>query len=474
MLYRIETDSLGEIEVPSNRYYGAQTARALIHFEIGSERMPTEIIRVFGLIKKVAAWTNFELGLFKANEISASEKINLISKAAVEVFEGKLDEHFPLTVWQSGSGTQTHMNVNEVIANRAIELARGKMGSKRPIHPNDDVNLSQSSNDTFPTVMHIAATQFLVHLLLPNLRELQIALTLKQKEFENVVKIGRTHLMDAVPVTLGQEFSGYVAQLDHATKVIESTLPGLYELAIGGTAVGTGLNCHPEFAKRVVSKIADEMKLPFVLALNRFAALSSHEPLANAMGALKILAIALMKISNDIRWMASGPRCGLNEVTLPENEPGSSIMPGKSNPTQCEVLAMVCTQVFGSDATIGLAASQGNFELNVFKPVIIYNFLQSTKLLSDCCHSFRVNCVQDTPSRPGIKPNIKQIKNYVSNSPMLVTALSPHIGYDKVAVVVKKAFQENITLKEAAVGLGEVTEQDFELWVNPLKMTHSQ
>ncbi|HKA08700.1 MAG TPA: class II fumarate hydratase, partial [Gemmataceae bacterium] len=391
--------------------------------------------------------------------------------AAQEVIDGKLDEHFPLVVWQTGSGTQTNMNVNEVIANRAIELAGGTLGSKTPVHPNDDVNMSQSSNDTFPTAMHIAAAEEVTHKLLPSVTALRSALKTKQDEFASIVKIGRTHLMDAVPLTLGQEFSGYVAQIDQAVARIQASLPGVYELALGGTAVGTGLNSHPEFADRVAKKIAELTRLPFVSAPNKFAGLAAHEPLVAMSGAVKTLAVALMKIANDIRWMASGPKCGLAEITIPENEPGSSIMPGKVNPTQSEAMTMVCVQAMANDSAVTLGASQGNFELNVFKPVIIHNLLHSIRLLTDACRSFREHCVEDNPKRPGIKLNKVQLDRYVSSSPMLVTALNPHIGYDKAAAVAKKAIKENISLKEAAVALGYLTAEEFERLVNPESMT---
>lgn len=471
MSNRVETDSMGKIEVPSDRYYGAQTARSLIHFAIGQDKMPRSIIRAFGILKKSAALVNLELGLFKKKEIEPTAKVDLIAKAADEVIAGKLDGHFPLRIWQTGSGTQTNMNVNEVIANRAIELAGGVMGSKSPVHPNDDVNMSQSSNDTFPTAMHIAAVEEVTHRLLPSVKELREALAVKQQEFEAIVKIGRTHLMDAVPLTLGQEFSGYVAQLDQAIERINASLPGILELALGGTAVGTGLNSHPQFAEKVARKIAEETKLPFVSAPNKFAALSAHEPLVASSGAIKTLAVGLMKIANDVRWMASGPKCGLAELTIPENEPGSSIMPGKVNPTQSEAMTMVCVQVMGNDSTISFAASQGNFELNVFKPVIIHNFLHSVELLTDACRSFKEHCVQDNASRPGIKPNKSQIDKYLSSSPMLVTALNPHIGYDKAASVAKKALKDGTTLKEAAIALGYLTAEQFDAWVNPVSMT---
>jgi fumarate hydratase, class II len=474
MSVRIEEDSMGKIEVPADRYYGAQTARSLIHFAIGEDRMPRSIIRAFGILKKAAALVNRDLGLFKRKkdtDIDPVKKVNLISQAADEVIAGKLDDHFPLRIWQTGSGTQTNMNVNEVIANRAIELAGGVLGSKSPVHPNDDVNMSQSSNDTFPTAMHIAAAEEIVHKLLPSVSALRAALKVKQDQFATLVKIGRTHLMDAVPLTLGQEFSGYVSQIDQAIGRIKASLPELYELALGGTAVGTGLNSHPEFADRVAKKIAELTALPFVSAPNKFAALAAHEPLVAASGAIKTLAVAMMKIANDVRWMASGPKCGLAEITIPENEPGSSIMPGKVNPTQSEAMTMVCVQVMGNDAAIAFGASQGNFELNVFKPVIIHNLLHSVRLLTDACRSFREHCVEDNPKRTGITPNKAQLDRYVSSSPMLVTALNPHIGYDKAAAVAKKAIKENISLKEACVSLGHLTAEEFDRAVDPVAMT---
>jgi fumarate hydratase, class II len=474
MSVRTEEDSMGPIEVPADRYYGAQTARSLVHFAIGDERMPRSVIRAFGVLKKASAQVNSDLGLFKKKketDIDPAKKVALIVRAADEVIEGKLDDHFPLRIWQTGSGTQTNMNVNEVIANRAISLAGGTLGSKAPVHPNDDVNMSQSSNDTFPTAMHIAAAEEVVHNLLPSVTALRDALKVKQDQFANIVKIGRTHLMDAVPLTLGQEFSGYVAQIDQAVGRIKASLPGLYELALGGTAVGTGLNSHPEFAERVATKIAALTGLPFVSAPNKFAGLAAHEPLVAASGAVKTLAVALMKIANDVRWMASGPKCGLAEVTIPENEPGSSIMPGKVNPTQSEAMTMVSVQVIANDLAVTLGASQGNFELNVFKPVIIHNLLQSVRLLTDACRSFREHCVSDNPKRPGITPNRAQLDRYVSSSPMLVTALNPHIGYDKAAAVAKKAIKENISLKEACVALGYLSAADFDRLVKPETMT---
>ncbi len=438
---RIETDSMGPIEVPSDRYYGAQTARSLIHFEIGHDVMPRAILRAFGILKKAASQTNTTLGLLPG------EKNTLIAKAADEVIAGTLDAHFPLRIWQTGSGTQTNMNVNEVISNRAIELAGGVMGSKKPVHPNDDVNMSQSSNDTFPTAMHIAAVEQVTHALLPSVKKLRDTLAAKADEFANIVKIGRTHLMDAVPLTLGQEFSGYVAQIDFAVKAIEFSLGSMCELALGGTAVGTGLNAHPEFAERVAAEIATLTGLPFVTAPNKFAALGGHEAMVSSSGAIKALATALMKMANDVRWLASGPRCGLGEIMIPENEPGSSIMPGKVNPTQSEAMTMVCVQVFGNDAAIGFAASQGNFELNVFKPVIIHNYLHSVQLLTDACKMFEEHCAH------GIQANLKQIAAHLSNSLMLVTALNKHIGYDTAAKIAKAAHHAGTTLREEAVKL---------------------
>src|SRR5262245_14886407 len=411
---RTETDSMGAIEVRSDRYWGAQTERSLLHFSIGNDRMPRSVVRAFGLLKKAAAEVNRDLKKLPA------EKARLMIEAADEVVAGKLDDHFPLRIWQTGSGTQTNMNANEVISNRAIELAGGVMGSKKPIHPNDDVNMSQSSNDTFPTAMHIAAAEEIRHRLLPSVRELRDVLDEKAKAFRDIIKIGRTHLMDAVPLTLGQEFSAYVAQLDYDLERIEGILPGLYRLAIGGTAVGTGLNTHPEFAERTARRIAELTGLPFVSAPNKFAALASHDEIVMASGAIKTLACSLMKIANDVRWLASGPRSGLGEITIPENEPGSSIMPGKVNPTQSEAMTMVCVQVMGNDTAITVAGSQGNFELNVFKPVMIHNLLHSVRLLADSCHSFTEHCAV------GIAPNEAQIQRHLNNSLMLVTALNPH------------------------------------------------
>jgi fumarate hydratase class II len=455
---RTETDTMGQIEVPDDRYYGAQTARSLIHFDIGADVMPRPVIRAFGVLKKAAALVNRDLNLLP------KDKADLIVAAADEVIFGRLDDHFPLRIWQTGSGTQSNMNVNEVISNRAIQAAGGKMGSKNPVHPNDHVNMSQSSNDTFPTAMHIAAAEQVQHHLLPRVQQLRNALDAKAMAFRDIVKIGRTHLMDAVPLTLGQEFSGYVAQLDAGMKRIREVLAEIYELALGGTAVGTGLNAHPEFAQRVAAKIAEETKLPFVSAPNKFAALAAHDGLVMLSGSLRTLACGLMKIANDVRWMGSGPRCGLGELSLPENEPGSSIMPGKVNPTQCEAMTMVCVQVIGNDTAVAVAGSQGNFELNVFKPLIIHNVLHSIRLLGDSCRSFTEHCVE------GLEPNRKQIRRHVANSLMLVTALNPRIGYDKAAKTAKKAHAEGKTLREACVELGFLSGEEFDALVRPEKM----
>ncbi|MDO8432495.1 MAG: class II fumarate hydratase [Candidatus Binatus sp.] len=455
---RTETDSMGAIEVARDRYWGAQTERSLLHFSIGFDRMPRSVVRAFGTLKKAAAEINRDLGKL------SPDKARLIVQAADEVIAGKLDDHFPLRIWQTGSGTQTNMNANEVISNRAIELAGGVLGSKQPVHPNDDVNLSQSSNDTFPTAMHIAAAEEVTRDLIPSLRKLRDALNRKAIEFADIVKIGRTHLMDAVPLALGQEFSGYVAQLDYDLKRIEAALPDLFELAIGGTAVGTGLNTHREFAGRVAAKIAEYTGLPFTSAPNKFAALAAHDAMVAASGALKTLAVSLMKIANDVRWMGSGPRCGLAELILPENEPGSSIMPGKVNPTQSEAMTMVCIQVIGNDTAIAVAGSQGNFELNVFKPLIIHNFLHSTMLLAHSCVSFSKYCVE------GIEANREQIRQCVEKSLMLVTALSPHIGYDNAAKVAKKAHADGTTLREATVALGLLKPDEFDRLVRAEQM----
>ena len=457
---RIESDSMGEIEVPADRYWGAQTARSLHHFDIGYDRMPRSMIRGMGILKEASAVVNADLG--KMDRRVA----DLIAAAAREVAEGKLDDHFPLRVWQTGSGTQSNMNANEVIANRAIELAGGVMGSKSPVHPNDDVNMSQSSNDTFPTAMHIAAASELTDRLLPAIRDLRDALAEKADAYAAVTKIGRTHLMDAVPLTLGQEFSGYVAQLDADLVRIEQTLPGLYELAAGGTAVGTGLNTHPEFGERVAAKIADLTGLPFVTAPNKFAALAAHDALVWTSSALRVLAGSLTKIADDLRWLGSGPRSGLGELVLPANEPGSSIMPGKVNPTQSEAMIMVCIQVIGNDTAVGIAGARGNLELNVNKPVIIHNVLHSIELLTGACRGFRLFCVER------LEPDREQIQRHLENSLMLVTALNPIIGYDKAADVAKKAYKERTTLREAAVELGYLTGEQFDDAVRPEEMTH--
>jgi fumarate hydratase, class II len=451
---------MGAIEVPDDRYWGAQTARSLIHFNIGNDTKPRELVKALGILKKACALANRDLGKMPP------DKCDLICRAADEVISGALDEHFPLRIWQTGSGTQSNMNSNEVISNRAIEMAGGEKGSKKPVHPNDDVNMSQSSNDTFPTAMSIAAAQVVVESLLPSVRKLRDTLDAKAKEFADLVKIGRTHLQDATPLTLGQEFSGFVNLLDTACTDIEYSLGGLRKLAIGGTAVGTGLNAHPEFGDRAAAHISETTGQPFVSAANKFAALSGHNEFVIASGAVKSLACALMKIANDIRWLASGPRCGLGELTIPENEPGSSIMPGKVNPTQSEALTMIAVQVMGNDTAIGIAASQGNFELNVFKPVIIHNFLHSVRLLSDGCRSFDEHCAS------GIEPNRERIAEYVQNSLMLVTALNPHIGYDKAAQIAKTAHKQGSSLKEAAVSLGFVTPEQFDEWVVAENMTH--
>jgi fumarate hydratase class II len=459
-LYRSETDSMGAIPVPHGRYYGAQTARSLIHFDIGNDTKPPELIKALGQLKKACALANRDLGKLPG------EKAELIARAADEVIAGKLNEHFPLRIWQTGSGTQSNMNANEVISNRAIEMAGGVLGSKTPIHPNDHVNMSQSSNDTFPTAMNIAAVTVVRERLLPAVADLREALHAKALEFSEIIKIGRTHLQDATPITLGQEFSGYVAMLDADLQRIRESLPGLESLAIGGTAVGTGLNSHPKFGDTAAAHLATMTGIPFVSAKNKFMALSSHGEFVFASGALKSLATSLMKIANDLRWLASGPRCGLGELSLPENEPGSSIMPGKVNPTQCEAVTMVAVQVMGNDTAIGMAASQGNFELNVFKPVIIHNLLHSVRLLSDASASFREHCIV------GIEANRSVIEGYVKNSLMLVTALNPHIGYDKAAQIAKKAHKEETSLREAALTLGYLTGEQFDQWVVAKEMTH--
>jgi fumarate hydratase class II len=457
---RKETDSMGEIEVAADRYWGAQTERSLHHFHISEEHFTRPLIRAFGLLKKAAALVNGELGLLSPNEA------DLIVRAADEVTSGKLDEHFPLFVWQTGSGTQTNMNANEVISNRAIELFGGALGGKQPIHPNDHVNRSQSSNDTFPTAMHVAAAEEIVRRLLPAIDQLRSTLDGKARAFQDVVKIGRTHLQDATPLTLGQEISGWVAQLDLAKSAIEAALPAVYMLAIGGTAVGTGLNAPADFGERVAQEIARLTALPFMSAPNKFAALGGHEALVSLHGALKTLATALTKIANDVRWLASGPRSGLGELVIPENEPGSSIMPGKVNPTQSEAMTMACAQVMGNDVAVGIGAAAGNFELNVFKPLIIHNVLQSIRLLADASRSFDRFCAA------GIEPDRDRIAHNLERSLMLVTALNPHIGYDNAAKIAKKAHRDGTTLRDAALSLGLVSAEDFDKWVDPKKMTH--
>jgi fumarate hydratase class II len=458
MKTRIETDTMGAIEVPADRYWGAQTQRSLQHFRIGGDRFPRELIRALGILKKACALVNRDLGLLPA------DKARAIVQAAEEVIEGKLDGHFPLVVWQTGSGTQTNMNANEVIANRAIELLGGQLGSKTPVHPNDDVNKCQSSNDTFPTAMNIAAVEQLRGCLFPAVLRLRETLDKKARAFADIVKIGRTHLQDAVPLTLGQEISGWVSQLDHALQHLEAAMPHLHELAIGGTAVGTGLNAHPEFAERAAKKIAELTGHPFVSAENKFEALAAHDALVAAHGALKTLAAGLMKIANDVRWLASGPRSGLGEITIPENEPGSSIMPGKVNPTQSEALTMVCAQVLGNDVAVNVGGASGNFELNVFKPLIIHNVLHSVRLLADACESFEEHCAR------GIEPDRERIRQHLERSLMLVTALTPLLGYDRAAEIAKKAHREGLTLKEAAVKLGYLTAEEFDRHVRPERM----
>jgi len=462
---RTERDSMGAIEVPADRLWGAQTQRSLEHFAISSERMPEAVVLALAAVKSACARVNGELGLLPDDKAAA------IVTAAEEVLSGRHPQEFPLSVWQTGSGTQSNMNINEVLANRASELLGGERGPDQHmryrVHPNDEVNLGQSSNDVFPTAMHVAAASGLVRALAPALERLRATLAAKSAAFADIVKIGRTHLQDATPLTLGQEFSGYVAQLDHAGSVIESALPSLYPLAIGGTAVGTGLNTHPEFGVRVAAELARASGLPFVSAANKFAALAAHDGLVAAHGALKTLAVALMKIANDIRWLASGPRSGLGEIGIPENEPGSSIMPGKVNPTQCEALTMLCCQVMGNDVAIGIGGAAGNFELNVFKPLIIHNFLQSVRLLADGMTSFEAHCVR------GIEPNRERIAELLERSLMLVTALAPHIGYDRAAEIAKRAHHDGITLREAALALGQVTAAEFDRWVQPAQMVGS-
>ncbi|MCA1621182.1 MAG: class II fumarate hydratase [Acidobacteria bacterium] len=455
---RVESDSMGEVEVRADRYWGAQTERSLHHFNIGFDVMPREMVRALGVLKKAAALVNEELGKLPP------DVARLIERAADEVIEGRLDEHFPLRVWQTGSGTQTNMNANEVISNRAIELAGGVLGSKKPVHPNDHVNMSQSSNDTFPTAMHIASAEQM-RKLIPEVERLRDAIEAKAREFADVVKIGRTHLQDATPLTVGQEFGGWASLLERDVERLEAVMPGLLDLAIGGTAVGTGLNSHPEFAERAAAKIAELTGLPFKPHPNKFAALSAHDEMVFASGALKTLAASLMKIANDIRWLGSGPRAGIGELVLPENEPGSSIMPGKVNPTQSEAMTMVAVQVMGNDAAIGFAGSQGNFELNVFNPVMVHNLLHSIRLLKDACRGFVDFCVE------GLELNRARIEQNLRQSLMLVTALNPHIGYDNAAKIAKHAHKKGVTLRESAVELGLLTPEQFDEYVKPEEMT---
>ena len=455
---RIETDSMGELEVPADRYYGCQTARSLLNFDIGNDKMPRPLIRGFGILKQSAAEVNNKLGGLD-DEISS-----LIQAAAQEVIDGSLDDHFPLRIWQTGSGTQTNMNGNEVIANRAIEMAGGVLGSKSPVHPNDHVNRAQSSNDTFPTAMHIAAAEEVHHRLLPSIIALKDALAEKSQQWNSIVKIGRTHLMDAVPLTLGQEASGWVAQLEKGITRIETAWDELLDLALGGTAVGTGLNTHPDFAKMVASAIAERTNLPFRTAENKFAQLAAHDAVVSVSGSLNTLAASLMKIANDIRWLGGGPRCGHGELSLPANEPGSSIMPGKVNPTQAEALTMVCCQVMGNHTAITIGGSQGNFELNVYKPMMIHNLLHSVQLLTDSCRTFRTKCVE------GLQANEDTISNHLENSLMLVTALNPHIGYDNAAKIAKNAHENNLTLRQSALQLEMLTNEQFDEWIKPEEM----
>ncbi len=455
---RIETDSFGELEVPSNRYWGAQTQRSLGNFKIGGERMPTPLIRALGVIKRAAAQANQELGVLDAKLAQA------IIQAADEVIDGNMDAEFPLVVWQTGSGTQTNMNANEVISNRAIEIMGGTMGSKKPVHPNDHVNMGQSSNDTFPTAMHISAAEQVYHELVPALEYLHAALHQKSLDFGSIVKIGRTHLMDATPLTLGQEFSGYAKQIEFGIQRVKNTLPRLMQLAQGGTAVGTGINTKIGFAEKFAKHTAEITSLPFVTAENKFEALAAHDAMVELSGALNVLATSLMKIANDIRLLGSGPRCGIGEIILPENEPGSSIMPGKVNPTQCEAMTMVCTQVMGNHTTVTVAGSQGHFELNVYKPVIIFNVLQSIRLIADSCRSLTDNCVV------GIQADEKRITKLMNESLMLVTALNPHIGYDNAAKIAKKAHHEGTSLKQAGIELGLLTSEQFDQWIRPEDM----
>ena len=457
---RTEKDSLGPIEVPSDRYYGAQTQRSFENFKIGSERFPREFIRAYGILKKAAATVNHNFGNLDSKIMDA------IHNAVEEVINGKLDDHFPLVVWQTGSGTQTNMNFNEVISNRAIEMLGGEMGSKSPVHPNDHVNMSQSTNDTFPTAINIAAVDSLHNQLMPAMKDLREALNKKSIEFKSIIKLGRTHLQDATPLSLGQEFSGYVSAIDHGISRIENSLNHCYELAMGGTAVGTGINSIKGFSEEVADEISRLSGFPFVTADNKFEALGGQDSIVELSGALKVIAGSLFKIANDLRWLASGPRSGIGEISLPANEPGSSIMPGKINPTQCEALTMLCTQVMGNDVTITMAGASGNFELNVYRPVLAYNILQSIKLLSDGCRSFTKNAVV------GIKPNHERINHNLYNSLMLVTALNPHIGYDKAAQVAKKAFIDQTSLRETVIELGFLSGEEFDKFINPEHMIH--
>ncbi len=458
-MYRTEYDTLGPVKVPADKYWGAQTQRSINNFKIGNEKMPVEIVRAFAILKKAAALTNRDLGVLP------DEKAAIISRICDDITEGKLDDQFPLVVWQTGSGTQTNMNVNEVISNRSHVLAGNRLGEGTPyIHPNDDVNKSQSSNDTFPTAMHIAAYKMLMEVTIPGLELLRKTLAGKSAEFTNIVKIGRTHWMDATPLTLGQEFSGYVSQLDHGLKTLRSNLPHLSELALGGTAVGTGINAPKEYADIVAARIAELTGYPFISALNKFEALSANDAVVKISGSLKNISVSLLKIVNDLRVLASGPRSGIGEITIPANEPGSSIMPGKVNPTQIEALSMVCAQVIGNDLAINTGGMQGHFQLNVFKPMMIVNLLHSERLLGDACVSFNDNCAV------GIQPNHEIIEKNLENSLMLVTALNPHIGYENAAKIAKKAFEDNTTLKQAALDLGLVTEEQFKKWVDPRNM----
>jgi fumarate hydratase class II len=456
--YRIETDTMGEMKVPSEALWGAQTQRSLENFKVGQDRMPRSIIRALGILKKGAALANFELGQLP------KDKCDVICKAADEVIEGKWDAHFPLVIWQTGSGTQTNMNANEVISNRAIQMLGGEVGSKKPIHPNDDVNKGQSSNDVFPTAMHIAAVEQIEDHLLPNLRKFHQALLTKEKAFDKIIKVGRTHLMDATPLTLGQEFSGYRTQIEYGIERVEQSLPRLRQLAQGGTAVGTGLNTHPKFAETVAARISEISGHKFVTAPNKFEALATHDAFVFAHGALKTLACSFMKIANDLRWLGSGPRCGIGELSLPENEPGSSIMPGKVNPTQSESMTMVCCQVLGNDVALNVGGASGNFELNVFKPLMAHNLLHSVQLLADSASSFVDHCLE------GLTPNEDVIAKHLENTLMLVTALNPHIGYDNAAKIAKKAHKEGKTLREAALELKLLTDAQFSEWVRPEDM----